>query len=119
MAKKRRNMQDDAAPSYETALGELEAIVRQLEDGDLTLEESLTAYEKGIRCLKHCHRLLRAAERKVSMLTEIREDGTAVVERFEETEMTLEEKQESRGARRSDSAGGGSPSDVDTQRGLF
>ena len=40
--------------TFETALGELESIVRDLERGDTALEDSITAYERGIALKNHC-----------------------------------------------------------------
>ncbi|MFV1964274.1 MAG: exodeoxyribonuclease VII small subunit [Pirellulaceae bacterium] len=116
--------------SFEDAYSKLEGIVRQLEDGQLGLSDSLAQYEEGVKHLKHCHHALEHAERKIHLLTGVDEDGNPVTEPFEDTEQTLEEKQESRGRRRSRSAGGRSPAvnpppesgddaDIDTQRGLF
>ncbi len=48
----------------------MEAVVSQLESGELALEESLKAFEKGIRLTRHCQSALQAAELKVKKLTE-------------------------------------------------
>ncbi|NND44877.1 MAG: exodeoxyribonuclease VII small subunit [Xanthomonadales bacterium] len=55
---------------FETALRDLEAVVAQLESGDLALEASLEAFEKGITLTRHCQAALQAAELKVKQLTE-------------------------------------------------
>jgi exodeoxyribonuclease VII small subunit len=55
---------------FETALGELEALVDQMETGDLSLEASLAAFERGVRLTRHCQAALRQAEFKVKQLTE-------------------------------------------------
>ncbi len=55
---------------FETALSDLEALVEQLESGELPLEESLKAFEKGITLTRHCQSALKAAELKVKELTE-------------------------------------------------
>ncbi len=57
--------------SFEAALAELENIVRAMEAGQLPLEESLAAYERGAALLKHCQEALGAAEQKLRIL----EDG--------------------------------------------
>jgi exodeoxyribonuclease VII small subunit len=118
MASEPNHVAEDNLP-FERAVSRLEEIVRRLEDGELSLDASLAAYEQGVKYLQHCHTLLRAAERKVSLFTEFREDGTAVLERFDEETMTLQEKQESRGRRRSQPPPRSSDVDVDTPRGLF
>ena len=55
---------------FESALRDLEALVEQLESGDLPLEESLKAFEEGIALTRHCQSALQAAELKVKELTE-------------------------------------------------
>ena len=56
--------------NFETALAELETLVAQLESGELPLEESLKAFEKGIALTRQCQESLKAAELKVKELTE-------------------------------------------------
>ena len=58
--------------TFEASLAELEAIVRDMEAGQLPLEESLAAYERGALLLKHCQEALGAAEQKLKIL----ENGT-------------------------------------------
>lgn len=58
--------------TFEASLAELEAIVRDMEAGQLPLEESLAAYERGTVLLKHCQEALGAAEQKLKIL----ENGT-------------------------------------------
>jgi exodeoxyribonuclease VII small subunit len=69
--------------TFEQSLGELELIVRKLEDGQLDMDEALAAYEQGLARLKRCHGLLAAAEQKVQMLAGIDAEGNAVVRPFE------------------------------------
>lgn len=54
--------------SFEAALQELESIVRDLETGKAGLEESITAYERGIALRKHCETRLRQAQEKVEKI---------------------------------------------------
>lgn len=54
--------------SFETAYAELEAIIAQLDSGDLPLEESVTLFERGRRLAQHCQMLLDSAELRVSQL---------------------------------------------------
>ncbi|RLA81761.1 MAG: exodeoxyribonuclease VII small subunit [Deltaproteobacteria bacterium] len=54
---------------FEEALEELEQIVAKLEAGDLSLEESLALFEKGVGLVRMCHRQLEEARRKVEILT--------------------------------------------------
>jgi exodeoxyribonuclease VII small subunit len=60
---------------FETALQELESLVAQMESGDLSLDESLKAFERGIALTRHCSTALKDAELKVQALTE---DGALV-----------------------------------------
>lgn len=54
--------------NFEEALEELETLVEQMEDGDLSLEESLAAFEKGIRLARECQDALKQAEQRVQVL---------------------------------------------------
>ncbi|MFN8451396.1 MAG: exodeoxyribonuclease VII small subunit [Anaerolineae bacterium] len=54
--------------SFETAYAELEAIIAQLDSGDLPLEESVTLFERGRKLAQHCQTLLDSAELRVSQL---------------------------------------------------
>lgn len=56
-------------PAFETALGELEALVERLESGELSLDESLQAFERGIGLTRTCQDALQAAEQRVEILT--------------------------------------------------
>ena len=56
-------------PSFEQGLAKLEGIVEQLESGDLSLEESLQLFEKGMKLSHACREQLEAAETKVEILT--------------------------------------------------
>jgi exodeoxyribonuclease VII small subunit len=78
-------------PCFEDALAELESIVHQLEDGRLGLAEALARYEQGVGHLKHCYALLQAAERKIELLTGVKEDGTPITEPFRETDPQMGE----------------------------
>ncbi|WP_407048149.1 exodeoxyribonuclease VII small subunit [Methyloraptor flagellatus] len=68
---------DVAALSFEKALAELETIVAKLERGDVPLEESITAYERGEALKAHCSRLLTAAEARVDKIR-LSADGAPV-----------------------------------------
>lgn len=54
---------------FEHSIEELEEIVRQLEKGELTLEDSLKQFEKGIGLARRCQDVLRQAEQKIEILT--------------------------------------------------
>ncbi len=55
-------------PDFETALVELETLVSTMEQGDLSLEESLKQFERGITLTRGCQESLKEAEQKVQIL---------------------------------------------------
>lgn len=55
-------------PSFEKGLEELEGIVRELERGELPLEDSISLFEKGMRLSEECRKQLDEAETKVEIL---------------------------------------------------
>ena len=61
---------DPTIKDFETAIAELERIVKQLEDGDLPLEASLQLSERGVQLSRYCHGRLEAAERRIEILNE-------------------------------------------------
>ena len=60
----------DTIKDFESAIAELERIVKQLEDGDLALEKSLALFERGVELSRYCHETLGAAQRRIELLTE-------------------------------------------------
>ena len=63
-------MSDTSIKDFETALAELDALVKKLEDGELSLEQSLALYERGVQLSRFCHAQLEDAERRIEILTE-------------------------------------------------
>ena len=61
--------------NFEASLAELEEIVRRLEGGSLSLDESISAFEKAMGLVKLCNEKLESAEQRVRILTEAK-DGT-------------------------------------------
>jgi exodeoxyribonuclease VII small subunit len=59
-----------AALDFEQSLTDLQTIVERLENGELSLEESLSAFEQGIRLTRDCQASLTQAEQKVQILLE-------------------------------------------------
>src|SRR5512132_2693770 len=53
---------------FESALEELESVVEQLESGDLSLEDALAAFEKGVGLVKYCNQKSNEVEKKVELL---------------------------------------------------
>ena len=67
--------------SFEESLQELERIVEKLENGQLSLDESLALFEKGIKLVKECNTRLKNAQQKVEKLIE--ENGELKSEPFD------------------------------------
>lgn len=63
-------MTDAPIKDFESALAELETLVGQLEDGSLTLEQSLELFERGVSLSRYCHGKLEDAERRLEVLTD-------------------------------------------------
>lgn len=57
-----------AIPDFEQSLGDLETLIEQMERGDLTLEESLAHFERGVTLTKTCQLALKEAQLKVDKL---------------------------------------------------
>ncbi|EMR13816.1 Exodeoxyribonuclease VII small subunit [Methylophaga lonarensis MPL] len=66
---------------YEAAVAELETLVERLEQGDISLEESLKLYERGVLLSRDCQEALQAAEQKVQVL--MQQAGQASLVDFE------------------------------------
>src|SRR5437588_9284804 len=68
---------------FEQALAELERILRDLEDGNTSLEDALARYERGVGLLRQCYGQLRDAEQKVKLLAGLTDDGGPDLKPFE------------------------------------
>lgn len=66
--------------SFEDSLAELEQLVNRLERGELSLEESLQAFERGVNLTRTCQKSLHEAEQKVQILIE--KSGSEALEPF-------------------------------------
>ncbi|MEH6501255.1 MAG: exodeoxyribonuclease VII small subunit [Pseudoalteromonas distincta] len=75
MAKKK------VAVDFEQSLGDLQKLVEQLESGELSLEDSLTAFEQGVSLTRDCQQALSQAEQKVQLLVE--QHGNLTTEPFD------------------------------------
>lgn len=64
--------------NFEAALADLENLVDSMEEGELSLEESLEAFEKGVRLTRECQQALMAAEQKVQLLMREGEEPESV-----------------------------------------
>ena len=63
-------MSDPTIKDFEAAIAELETIVKKLEEGDATLEQSLALYERGVQLSRFCHARLEEAEKRIEILNE-------------------------------------------------
>ena len=61
---------DPTIKDFESAIAELDAIAKKLEEGDLPLEKSLELYERGVQLSRFCHAKLEAAERRIEILND-------------------------------------------------
>ncbi|MDX1799960.1 MAG: exodeoxyribonuclease VII small subunit [Marinobacter sp.] len=66
---------------FEKSLNELEGLVRDLEQGELSLEQSLTAFERGVKLTRECQQALKSAEQRVEQLIQ-QEDGSLAARPF-------------------------------------
>ena len=57
-----------AALSYEQALGELESLIQQVEEGTLSLEDGIRSHRRAVLLLRHCERILDAAQTQVDQV---------------------------------------------------
>ena len=86
MAKKESEplMNDDIKSlSFEDAAAQLEKIIHQLEDGKVSLDESVQIYSRGVLLKNHCEMKLLDAAAKVEKIL-IQKDGTPIIEPFDE-----------------------------------
>lgn len=95
---------------------ELETIVQRLEQGGGALEEALEGYSKAIGLMKLCTSQLNSAERRIEILSGVDSQGNPITKPIDDSEASLEEKQQTRGRRRT--AGTGKDGDED-EPGLF
>jgi len=70
-----------STPGFEESLAALEKLVEQMEQGDLSLEDSLQHFEQGVKLSRSCQQALREAEQKVTIL--MRKNDQDSIEPFE------------------------------------
>ncbi len=73
------------AKNFESSLAELERVVRELERGDLPLDQSLELFEQGVRLSRECQERLNQAERRIEVLLSDGE-GRPIITAFDEEE---------------------------------
>jgi exodeoxyribonuclease VII small subunit len=79
-----------AAPNFEAQLASLERIVRELERGDLPLEQSLELFEQGVMLSRECQERLNEAERRIEVLLR-GGDGSTIAAPFESDALVEDE----------------------------
>lgn len=78
MAKKPMEPAQSVVAGFERSLDELEQLVQKMEKGELTLDESLTAYERGVSLYRQCQGALQQAELRVKLLSDLGDPDSAV-----------------------------------------
>ncbi len=63
---------------FEQALGELEALIEQLESGELSLDQSLKQFKRGVELTRHCQSILDQAQQVVEQLIDPDDESSAV-----------------------------------------
>jgi exodeoxyribonuclease VII small subunit len=76
-------------PDFEQSLGELEALVAKLEQGDVPLEDALKTFERGVALTRQCQTALRTAQQKVEIL--LARNGTEEVTPFSDDDAADED----------------------------
>ncbi len=69
----------DKKPDFESALSELEGLVSRLESGDLSLDQSLACFKRGVELTRYCQSVLDEAQKTVELLV-TNADGQAGIE---------------------------------------
>jgi len=87
--------------SFEQALQRLQAIVQELEQGELGLDKALERYEEGVRLLRRCHDALEKAERKIELLSGVDAEGRPISAPLDDASVPLDQKARERSRRRS------------------
>jgi exodeoxyribonuclease VII small subunit len=68
----------------ETSLAEINTLIEQMEQGEQTLEQSLSRFERVIHLIKHCQKTIQEAEQKVNIL--LQKNGSETLQPYENTE---------------------------------
>jgi exodeoxyribonuclease VII small subunit len=80
--------------TFETSLEELERIVRELEQGELTLEKSLELFEQGVKLSRECQERLSQAERRIEILMRDNQGRVAVRPFDPESEASVDDAED-------------------------
>ena len=72
------NDKQEKLPDFEKSLEELEQLVEKLESGDLSLDESLKQFRRGVELTRHCQGVLEKAQQTVEQLLDPADESSAV-----------------------------------------
>lgn len=75
MAQQKNTQAKPKKVDFEATLSELETLVERMESGDLSLEDSLSAFERGVTLTRECQQALSEAELRVKTLTAAADDS--------------------------------------------
>ena len=100
MTKKPPDDPSSEKPTFEQSLGRLEAIVHQLEEGELGLTEALERYEEGVKLLRQSYELLQRAEQKIELLSGVDAEGNPITRPFDHSATFDQEESGKRPTRR-------------------
>ena len=81
---KKKQSEETSALSFEQSMSELETLVENMEKGEMSLDESLAAFEEGIKLTRSCQKSLEEAEQKVEIL--MKNTAEAKLEPFDNDE---------------------------------
>ena len=91
MAKREQTKGAAAPTNFESQLASLERIVRELERGDMPLEQSLELFEQGVKLSRECQERLNEAERRIEVLLRGGDGSTTIAVPFESEELAEDE----------------------------
>jgi exodeoxyribonuclease VII small subunit len=74
----------DKLPALEESMAEITQLIEKMERGELTLEQSLGDFERGVSLVKHCQKILTEAEQKVQLLTQ--QNGQDTLTNYDEAD---------------------------------
>jgi exodeoxyribonuclease VII small subunit len=83
MSKKKAGEQGNSETNFESALAELEQVVREMEAGNIPLETGLALFERGVELLHQCKKTLEQAELRIRQLVQVDENGQYQLKPFE------------------------------------
>jgi exodeoxyribonuclease VII small subunit len=85
LAKKKAKSKTKKSVSFEQSLEQLQEVVSELENGNLSLTDSLDKYEQGVANLKQCYEALNSAQKRIEVLVDLDEEGNLVTRPFDNT----------------------------------